>query len=388
MHPILARRGRLGPYLVAWLPLAAVFAALTHLVTRSAWPEAVILALPLTMLYALMCLAAWHPCRIAPLGRESLERVLGVHAAAAALSALLWLFFATTWAVFLDQFPPFAGLAERFPRMAVVLVVAAFLLYAMAAALHYLVIAFERARAADRRELELEVHAREAELKALRAQVDPHFLFNALNSIAALIGSDPRLAREMCLTLGEFLRDSLRLGGRGEITLGEELELARSYLAVEQVRFGPRMRLDQVVDPAASACLVPSLILQPLVENAIGRGIATLVDGGAVRVRVTRQGERLEVVVENPFEAASVARGEGLGLANVRSRLAAVYGAAASLEIESAPPLFRVRLTVPVRDAVDSAGLSAGSGRTGREAVPTGSVTPGGVIRPAAVPEG
>lgn len=346
MHPILAFRGRLGPYLAAWIPLAGLLAGLLR-IGGVTWLQASILALPLAVVYAFMCLAAWYPCQSAPLGQASFAKVIVTQLAAAGLSAMLWLFLADTWLVFLEQFPAFAGLGERFPRIVAVLLAVGVVLYVLAAALHYLLIGFEEARRAERNTLELEVLAREAELRALRAQIDPHFLFNSLNAISSLIANDPASARTMCLELGEFLRESLRLGGVVTIPLAEEVRLAERYLGIERVRFGPRLRVEREVDDGAGTCAVPALVLQPLVENAVRHGIAQLVDGGVVRIAARCSGGRLCLTVENPVCAGPTTRGAGVGLANVRKRLAALYGPDGSLDARVAGGAFRVELTVP-----------------------------------------
>ncbi|MGD1147122.1 MAG: histidine kinase [Thermoanaerobaculaceae bacterium] len=346
MHPILAYRGRLGPYLAAWVPLAGLLAGLLR-IGGLTWLQATVLAAPLAVVYAFMCLAAWYPCQSAPLRGASFAKVAVTQLAAAGLSAMLWLFLADTWLVFLEQFPAFAGAGERFPRLVAVLLAVGVVLYVLAAALHYLLIGFGEARQAEKSALELEVLAREAELRALRAQVDPHFLFNSLNAISSLIGTDPVAARTMCLELGEFLRESLRLGGAVTIPVAEELRLAERYLAIERVRFGQRLTVEREVDEGAGPCGVPALVLQPLVENAVRHGIAHLVDGGVVRIAARCSGGRLRLTVENPICAGPTTRGAGIGLDNVRKRLAALYGSDASLDARVAGGAFRVELTVP-----------------------------------------
>jgi LytS/YehU family sensor histidine kinase len=194
-------------------------------------------------------------------------------------------------------------------------------------ALHYVLLAFEAAREAERREAEMRLLAREAELKALKSQVQPHFLFNCLNSISALAASDPARAREMCLGLADFLRRSLAVGEKTSIRVGEELWLARSYLEVERVRFGDRLLVEEAIEPSGEECLVPPLLLQPLVENAVVHGISTLAQGGAVRLEARRTGNRLRIVIENPFDPDVPLRPPGgLGLKIVRDRLTALYG--------------------------------------------------------------
>ena len=346
MHPILAFRGRLGPYLAAWVPLAGFLTGLFR-VGGVAWLQATVLALPLAVMYAFICLAAWYPCQSAPLRSASFAKVVATQLAAASLSAMLWLFLADTWAVFLEQVPAFAGIGNRFPRLVPVLLAAGVLLYVLSAALHYVLIAFEEAQLAERNTLQLEVSAREAELRALRAQVDPHFLFNTLNAIASLIAADPAAARTMCLGLADFLRESLRLGGVAAVPLAEELRLAERYLDIERARFGDRLRVERDVDAGAAACAVPALILQPLVENAVRHGVAQLVEGGLVKIAARCAGGRLRLTVENPVAAGATAGGAGVGLANVRRRLAALYGRDAGLDAGAVGGAFRVELTMP-----------------------------------------
>jgi sensor histidine kinase YesM len=348
MNPIVTRSGRIGPYLAAWLPVAGIIAVLIRLAAGSSWLEAAVLALPLSATYAFICLGVYYPCRVTPLRRATVGQVILTHVLAGAVLTTLWLFLAVTWASFLEQLPPFAGASERLPRLVVVLATAGLLLYALAAVLHYLVIAFEDAHLAETRELELRLLAREAELRALRAQIDPHFLFNTMNSIASLTASDPAAAREMCLTLADFLRDSLRLGGRERISLAEELALAERYLAIARARFGERLRVASEVTAESAACEVPPLLLQPLVENAVSRGIATLLAGGELRITASAGGGRLAVVVSNPFDpAAEPARGAGVGLENVRARVAAAYAGSGAVAVSSEGGVFRVALDLP-----------------------------------------
>ena len=209
-------------------------------------------------------------------------------------------------------------------------------------------LAYETAREAERQRLELEVLTREAELRALRAQIDPHFLYNSLNSISALTGADPAGARRMCVLLGDFLRNTLSVSEHREIPLAQELALADRFLDIEQVRFGSRLRIERQIDGSATACRVPALILQPLVENAVAHGIASLLDGGTIRLDVSRRNGSLTIEIENPRDADAPARKTpGVGLENVRRRLAATFGTAARLQTREAPDRFSVELELP-----------------------------------------
>src|SRR5258707_10054808 len=158
------------------------------------------------------------------------------------------------------------------------------MLYSLAVASHYVILEIEQSRAAQARALESSVFARDAELKALKAQINPHFLFNSLNSISALTSIDAARARDMCILLADFLRMTLGLGEKELVPLREELELLQRFLAIEKVRLGERLHVDVHVEAQAQTCMLPPLLLQPLVENAIIHGIANLPAGGTVRL--------------------------------------------------------------------------------------------------------
>lgn len=327
MHPILGRKVRPGPYLAVCLPLCAILVALLARPGAFSLVEALVIAGPLTLIYVFLGLSAWYPSRSLALSRSKLPRLLVTHAVGALLTSSFWVFDGAVIAWLLALHPHFAGLRQRYADQAPALFAAGILLYVLSAAFHYVLLALETAREAEKKEAQLRILAREAELKALKAQIHPHFLFNSLNSISALVGSDPGRAREMCVGLADFLRKSLALGERKSIRIGEELALAKSYLEVERVRFGKRLAVEEEIAPGGEECLVPPLLLQPLVENAVVHGIATLVEGGVVRLEARQTGHRLRIVIENPFDPDAPARPRGgLGLKIVRQRLAALYG--------------------------------------------------------------
>jgi hypothetical protein len=352
VHPILTSLQRLGIYLAAWIPMGLLLSALVEMTDGRPWTDAVALALPLALVYAFLCLASWFVCRASPLGEVPVLRLLAAHGIAAVTTSGLWLAIGAVWASVISGLGVSPLASERFRSDLPIFFVVGLLLFVLAVAVHYLLMAFESSRAAQQRALELQVLAREAQLRALKAQVNPHFLFNSLNSIGALAGSDPAASRRMCLLLSEFLRSSLRLGAREAIPLSEEVAIARSFLAIEQVRFGERLRVETEIEPGAARCLVPPLLIQPLVENAVSHGIARLIEGGVVRITARRTGDRLEISVENPRDPdAGSARGEGLGLANVRERLEALDPTNAKLDVQAGRDFFRATALLPAVEA-------------------------------------
>ncbi len=203
----------------------------------------------------------------------------------------------------------------------------------------------EREGAAQRLELqtsELKALLAESQLQRLQAQIEPHFLFNSLHTLSALIlQGDSTEAIRMTRRLSDLLRRALRAGESAEHSLGEELDLVREYLAIQQVRFEDRLDVRQEIDPAAADALVPALLLQPLVENAIRHGIEADPEARLVELRVEfeeRDRPRLRLVVRNegPPLGGSSRTGAGLGLENTRGRLRAMYGDEAGLEIGNA----------------------------------------------------
>jgi len=203
----------------------------------------------------------------------------------------------------------------------------------------------------ERRTAELAVMAREAQVRALRYQINPHFLFNTLNAVAALIRDAPARAEEMVVQLSDFFRRSLSVNPLDDLTLAEEVELQRLYLEIERTRFPDRLRFDVELDPDTAGAKVPALLLQPLVANAVKHGVARSEGATCIRIRARLDGPTLEIVVENDANAdGRGAGGEKVGLRNVAERLRSRFGDGASLdaaEVEGGG--FRNTLRVPLR---------------------------------------
>ena len=335
-------------YFTVWLPLAVVLAGVAAFVGGSPWPEAVALAIPLATVFAFLCLGAGYSCRVLPLSRTTAGRTVLSHLTTAIVTAALWVGLARVLGHLLEQADLFPGVVFRLSRMAGSLMALGILLYLLAVAVHYLATAREESRLADQRVLQADLAAREAELKALKAQIDPHFLFNSLNTINALIGTDPDGARQACAGLGDLMRLNLKLGHRPWVRMEEELALVRRYLEMEKIRLGTRLQVDEQVDPAGLAITVPPLILQPLVENAVKHGIAARVDGGTLTILARVDADRLLLEVTNPMDTEGEGPpGTGTGLQNLRRRLMAIYGNGARLHTGQDGSVYAARIDVP-----------------------------------------
>jgi two-component system LytT family sensor kinase len=181
----------------------------------------------------------------------------------------------------------------------------------------------------------------EARLAALSRQINPHFLFNTLNSVASLIRIDPNQARQVVYKLSKILRRLLRQPDN-LISLGEELSFIDDYLAIEMVRFGEKLHFVKEIDPATLDLAVPSMLLQPLVENSIRDGLSSKVDGGTVRVRSRMSGRRLQIMVEDdgvgiPEAKLATLFEQGIGVSNVNERLKVLFGDDYKMWIDSRP---------------------------------------------------
>lgn len=200
----------------------------------------------------------------------------------------------------------------------------------------YLAFAMQRHRyLAEVRQAQLGEALRSAELRLLKSQLNPHFLFNALNGLRALIAEDPARARDAVTQLARTLRYTLASGEEELVTLERELEMVDDYLALESMRLAERLRIERDIEPRARTARIPAMLLQTLVENAIKHGIASLKEGGTLRIAAQVSGGHLLMRVTNPKPAeAARTPNEGLGLRNAAERLRLLFGERASLELD------------------------------------------------------
>lgn len=347
MSSMLGDRRRIQLHLIAWGLVGTLLALLARSGFGGTWPLALAFGVPLGLLAAPLSLSALFMARAMPLARTASWRI-GISAiVASVIAGSVWASAGRWWWRFLGRFGLPGGAAET-PSFVSLLVGFGALAYLLSVTVHYALQAIEDSAALAQRDLQLQIAAREAELRALRAQVDPHFLFNSLNAVSGLIGSDPERAREMVQRLADFLRSSLTLGAVPWIALERELALVTSYLEIERVRFGDRLRVRVDMEDGLTSVQVPPLLLQPLVENAVRHGIATCLEGGTIHVQAQQRGDVVWLTVSNPRDGESSRRGTGFGLDIVRRRLAGAFGTRGALAVEPSPTDYRVSITWPL----------------------------------------
>jgi signal transduction histidine kinase len=338
---------------VAWqAPLISVPFALFFGTLMGSHPAGYLLAYKMSLVFAYaISLALWG---VKQWIRPRLLRRAQAEGRTANLEIGVWIGAACIVASYLAAYVIHRTLLPGFlggPRAVVVSGMFTLLFTALFGGINYAIVfyrqAVERARAVEVMRAELA----QAELRALRAQINPHFLFNTLNSIAALIAENPRAAEDVTTRLAEVFRYALTASGREHARLGNELAFLRNVLSIERTRFGDRLAVEESIEPGLEATPIPSLLLQPLVENAVRHGISPRPEGGTIALAARREGDRLIVEVSDDgpgFDRREQSAGSGFGLHSVRERLR-VAGPPHALHVESAPGRgTRVRVVLPL----------------------------------------
>ncbi len=353
MHPILSQLRALLWYVFAWITVGIVLAVILVEMQSASWSSALLFALPAVQLYGFILTSAYYVCRSLPFPQRTALRILIVFGSASLLSSVAWVGLCVFWNNIIGGMGVPAGNVLIDRQFTILLFIGAVLLYLMSLLGHDVFIAFENIRGAERQQTASQLLARDAELQMLRSQINPHFLFNSLNSISALTAIDAAAARSMAIELGSFYRKTLAISARQQISLSEEIELCEHFVAIEKIRFGEKLQVSWAVEPTASAAQVPAMFLQPLLENAIKHGICHLSDGGAIEVKSFTRDTRLHIVIENPVaEEPSISKGTATGLKNVKARMLNLYQEHARVSWQEADSRFSVEIIIPFELAI------------------------------------
>ena len=358
--PAVSRLGRYRTALLvvgAWLVLASAFAVPEYLLARYmgqpiTWRRSFLGVAPHYVIWAVLAFFITRAARRWPIDRPRLLSRAVLHL------GLSLAFYALDCVISFIVLPPIVRDPQLTPFVMRVVLIRGFyddfvLYWGIVGVVH--LTAYHRKLAAETsRRAQLEREFAAAQLSALRSQIQPHFLFNTLNSISELLHVDAAAAERMTGSLADLLRGTLELGDRDEISLRDELQLLELYLSIQQVRFSDSIAVQRDVDPEALDALVPPLLLQPLAENAFRHGLARRRQQGLLAITARRAGDRVELAVRDNGAGLPAEVREGVGLRNTRVRLEQLHGAGQSMRVvdaEGGGTL--VAITLPYREATE-----------------------------------
>src|SRR3990172_7775200 len=348
-NPILKNLKNLNYYLLFWAILTVVFILLLYLGTGIGLTASITDGLVFTFLLSGLGLTLWYPARYIPIEKNSPSKILLSHAIGAVITTTLWLslgYFVMA-AIF--------GFSEKYPAFLystlVWRILLGILFYSLFVSFYYMIIYYTGFHERIIKETELKSLVTEAELRSLKFQINPHFIFNSLNSMSALTEIDPTRAKQMILKLADFLRFILKTNEPDKNKLSEELKNIRLYLDIEQIRFEDKFDYVEEIKEGCSNVEIPSMILQPLFENAIKHAVYETLDKVTLKLSCGLQDVFLKIILENNYdETAPQKKGAGVGLKNIQERLRLIYHQDSLLDITKESGIFIVTLYIPLND--------------------------------------
>jgi sensor histidine kinase YesM len=343
MHPISSIRRQ---YLVAWFITIQIYTAVLVFVLNLPKIASIVESVLFTTIYFGIGYSYWFVVKYnQPKGKDYL-RVLITHMASVTLLLFVIIGGLNTILelLFAGEIEYLSYLEERRTWK----IIAGLSFFIATILFYYLTLYYTQIEESRSKEIKLEGLVKEAELQALKSQINPHFIFNSLNSINTLIHIKPDKASDMLVKLSQFLRFSLSRENNEMSPLNEELENIQRYLDIEKTRFEERLKIEFDIAGDCKKCTIPSLLLQPLLENAIKFGVYENMEESVIRIHTEKKGKFLFIRISNNFEpGATYKKGSGIGLKNVQERLRLMYRENGLIQTHKTENLFTVELTLP-----------------------------------------
>jgi sensor histidine kinase YesM len=345
-NPIFERRQNTYIYFLVWFLIAGIHLLAGIIYYNLPFIVAAADSLVYNGLFALIAIIIWYPVRYNnPEGRITFYGLI-TYLVLGVIVLLFWLFmgYFILKILFSSNEEYFKFLNDSF----FVRVLLGMLFFLAAVLMYHLLVYYRALQEKKLNETQLNLLVRESELNVLRSQMNPHFLFNSLNSISSLTISNPGKAREMIIQLSDFLRYALKYGQRDETTFTDELKNIELYLGIEKTRFEDKLIFEKKIEDICLDAKVPNMILQPLVENAIKHGVYESTSPVVINLSCKGTGEYIEIRLKNNYDPAGKSRtGAGLGLKNVENRLHLIYGRIDLMKINKQDNFFEVIIVVP-----------------------------------------
>lgn len=342
-HPFFSKPRFVIYYLLFWIA-AAIATILLKWYSFNIQPgTAAVEFFALPFMFAIVGTSIWYVIKFSTLENNSVGRVILSHFIAASIIILVWLYLGVVFIKLLHPQP--SGYIENRIPLNIFMGYAFYIIYVV---FFYAVNYYEGFKEKLRNEGKLKGLVKEAELHALKSQINPHFLFNSLNSISSLTMTDPVKAQEMVINLSNLMRYSLQHDQVEKVPFREELKNNRLYMQIEKVRFGKMLNPVFDVEEACLDAEIPNMILQPLYENAIKYGVYEATEPVDIVTRCRMKDNAIEVVIRNNYDPETISkRGEGIGLRNIRDRLEIIYNNPLLMKVEDNKTDFKVTLAIP-----------------------------------------
>ena len=350
INPILKSPKSILLYLLFVLAISVLYINLISLEGNASFTIKLVDGIAFNLLIAALGLSFWYSSVYLSIENNQITKVILTHFGGGILISVVWLalgYFAVISIINdTDMFGNFfiKTIKSRF--------IIGILYYFLLTAFYYVVIYYSEFQERTVKETELKNLVTEAELRSLKFQINPHFIFNSLNSMSALTEIDPKKAKQMIIKLADFLRYTLANNDRQQNTLNEELKNIKLYLDIEKIRFDDKFIYVEELHEECGKTEIPSMILQPLFENAIKHAVYETLDAVTIKLTCTRQDDFLKITLCNNFEGESHKKGAGVGLKNIKDRLSLIYQQDNLMEIKKENGKFIVNIFIPLQKAL------------------------------------
>lgn len=346
-NPILSKKRNLIFYFIFWLIIGIINFGLLYIELRVNFNTALIDSLVFSLILCGLGLSFWFPAKYIQFESNNFLIVVFGHVLGGIIASIIWLSSGYFITVFILNNS--ADYTSFFKETIVWRFAAGNLFYYLITSFYYLIIYYNNFQEKIIQESELKDLITEAEIKTLKFQINPHFIFNSLNSISALTTINPEKAREMILKLADFLRFTLANNDKQKNSFGEELKNIRRYLDIEKIRFEDKFEFIEEIDDCCNKVQIPNMILQPIFENAIKHAVYETLYRINLKMTCKKEEDYLKISIENNYDyKLSSKKGTGIGLQNIEKRLKLIYGSDNLLKIEKSNNLFLVTLYIPL----------------------------------------
>ncbi len=345
-HPVLANRIRLTVWWLVWLFLTSVQSLLFYYAYGKFLSIGVLDSILSMLIYSGIALSLWYPFSFFNSGNVRVTTIVSNLVISGVISIVLWVLI--TKYVMQTILPEGNSYPDYWDATFAYRIGSGVFIYALIVLSYYLFISLTNLSEKNAREAKLESLVRETELKMLRSQINPHFLFNSLNSVSSLTVTDPEKARTMVVKLSEFMRYALSRKDELPVSLQSELENIRLYLDIEKVRFGDKLTTEETIENNCLDFKIPVLLLQPLYENAVKHGVYESTENVKIITLAKIIDGLIEITISNNYDTSTSSRkGTGTGLLNVNRRLELFYGNKASIKTSKENGIYTVKLYLP-----------------------------------------